>query len=157
MVRDRLYLDGSLAEDTTDWYSQDREGNVCYFGEATATFDARGRVESREGSFQAGVHGARPGIYMSGRPRVGQSLQQEYYKGHAEDRFTVASLRASVKVPFVSARRTALRTTERTPLEPKVLDAKYYVRGIGTVKELQVKGPGPREHLELVSFRRGSG
>jgi hypothetical protein len=153
VVRDRLYLDGRLAEDTTDWYAQDRRGNVWYFGEATATLDRSGRVESREGSFQAGLDGARPGIYMPAHPRVGQRFAQEHYVGHAEDRFAVVDRSAAVRVPYVSSRR-ALRTVEWTPLEPKVLDAKYYVRGIGTVLERQLRGPGPRERLELVSFRR---
>jgi hypothetical protein len=87
---------------------------------------------------------------MPARPRVGETARQEFYKGHAEDHFTVVDLAAPVKVPFTSSRR-ALRTTERTPLEPGVLDTKYYVRDIGTVEERQLTGPGPREHLELVS------
>lgn len=153
VVKDRFYLDGKLEETTTDWYTQSRKGDVWYFGEQTAELDAKGRVTSREGSWQAGVDGARPGIYMPAHPAVGQTLRQEYYRGHAEDHFTVVDLAAKVKVPYVSSSR-ALRTTERTPLEPGVLDSKLYVRGIGTALETQLKGPG-HEHLELVSFNRG--
>src|SRR5947209_389112 len=91
-VHDRLYLRGRLAERTTDWYSQDSRGNVWYFGENTAELDARGRVTSTEGTWRAGVHGAKPGIYMPGHPRIGQSAEQEYYKGHAEDRFKIIGL-----------------------------------------------------------------
>src|SRR4051794_37134651 len=39
--------DGTLAERTWDWYAADNSGNVWYFGEATATFDRRGHLESR--------------------------------------------------------------------------------------------------------------
>jgi hypothetical protein len=46
-----------------------------------------------------------------------------------------------------------LRTKEWTPLEPDVLDNKFYVRGIGEVKEASVKGP--REELALVDVRSG--
>jgi hypothetical protein len=152
-VSDKLYLGGKLEETTTDWYTQDRQGNVWYFGEDTAELDARGKVVSREGSWQAGVNGAQPGIFMPARPKVGQTFRQEYYKGHAEDHFTIVSLSASVRVPYGSS-RGAMRTTERTPLEPKVLDSKYYVRGIGTVQELQLKGPG-HERSDLVSVKRG--
>jgi hypothetical protein len=109
-------------------------------------------VTSREGSWQTGRNGARPGIFMPAHPRVGQSFRQEYLKGHAEDHFKVAGLRASVSVPFVSSSH-AMRTTEWSPLEPKVLDAKFYVRGIGNVSEKTVKGGD--ERLELVSFKRG--
>jgi hypothetical protein len=83
---------------------------------------------------------------------VGDSARQESLKGHAEDHFKVLDLNASVSVPFVSTNH-ALRTREWTPLEPNVLDNKYYVRGVGTVREIAVKGPV--ERLELVSFQRG--
>ncbi len=153
VVRDRLYLDGELSEDTVDWYTQDRRGNVWYLGEATKELED-GTVVSREGSFQAGVGGARGGIFMPAKPKVGQEFQQELFPGHAEDRFRIVDLSASVTVPYVSSIR-ALRTTEWTPLEPNVLDAKLYVRGIGTVREFEVKGPGPREALTLVSVTHG--
>jgi hypothetical protein len=141
VVEDRLYLRGRLAERTTDWYSQDRQGNVWYFGEATAELDARGRVTSTEGSWQAGLDGAEPGIYMPAHPRVGQSGRQELYKGHAEDHFRVVGLFAN-----------ALLTDEWTPLEPGALGRKLYVRGVGTVVERAVKGGD--EYLELISVRR---
>ncbi len=150
VVQDRLYLAGRLEERTSDWYVQDKRGNVWYFGEATAELDRNGRVTSREGSWRTGVNGARPGIYMPAHPKIGQSGLQEYYKGHAEDHFQVLSLSASVRVPFLSSTR-ALLTQEWTPLEPRVLDHKYYVRGIGMVKETSVKGP--RETDLLVSVK----
>jgi hypothetical protein len=145
-VSDRLYLAGRLEERTTDWYAQDRRGNVWYYGEATAELDRAGHVTSTEGSWLAGRDGARAGIYMPARPRVGQSGRQEYYKGHAEDHFAVVSLHARVSVPFVSSTRAVL-TKEWTPLEPGTLDHKYYVRGVGTVKEVTVKGPLERDVL----------
>src|SRR5215475_7229156 len=95
VVHDLLYLRGRLRERTTDWYAQDGRGNVWYFGEQTAELDASGHVSSTEGSWQSGRDGARAGIFMPARPRVGYSARQEYYKGHAEDHFQVLSLRAS--------------------------------------------------------------
>jgi hypothetical protein len=150
-VKDRLYLAGRLEERTTDWYAQDRQGNVWYFGEATAELDRAGHVTSTEGSWQAGHNGAQAGVFMTARPAVGQSRRQEYYKGHAEDHFAVVSLRAHIAVPYVTSSR-ALLTKEWTPLEPGTLDHKYYVRGIGNVKEVTVKGP--LERSELVSVQR---
>src|SRR5689334_5069883 len=150
-VADRLYLAGRLEERTTDWYAQDRRGNVWYFGESTAELDPSGDVTSTEGSWQAGRHGAQAGIYMTARPAVGQSRRQEYYKGHADDHFAVVSLSAHVSVPYTASNR-ALLTKEWTPLEPGTLDHKYYVRGIGNVKEVTVKGP--TERSELVSVHR---
>jgi len=151
VVRDLLYVDGHLAERTSDWYTQDAKGNVWYFGEATAELDEKGKVTTTEGSWQSGRDGARAGILMPAHPRVGQTGRQEYYKGHAEDHFRVVTLRASVRVPYTSS-KAALLTEEWTPLEPAVLDHKFYVRGVGTVLEQTVKGGDERN--ELVSVRR---
>jgi len=151
VVRDLLYIRGRVRERTSDWYAQDARGRVWYFGEQTAELDASGHVTSTEGSWQSGRDGARAGIFMPAHPRVGYSARQEYYKGHAEDHFQVVSLHASVRVPYVSSSR-ALLTKEWTPLEPGVLDHKYYVRGIGTVLEQTVKGGDERN--ALVSVQR---
>ncbi len=151
VIEDRLYLEGRLHERTTDWYSQDKTGNVWYFGEDTAELDDQGRTAGTSGTWKAGVDGARPGIYMFAHPKVGRSAQQEFYKGEAEDHFQVLSLRASVRVPYVAS-AWALLTREWTPLEPGTIDHKLYVRGIGTVLEQSVKGGS--ERLELVSVTR---
>ena len=151
-VDDRLYLSGKLAERTTDWYAQDARGNVWYFGEATAELNAAGRVTSREGSWLAGVDGARAGIFMPAHPEVGESFRQEYYKGHAEDHFTVLSLSASVVVPYTASAH-ALLTKEWTPLEPETLDHKLYIRGVGLAKEETIKGGDELWQLEDVVQR----
>jgi len=146
IVRDVLYEAGKLEERTSDYYTQDRAGNVWYFGEDTAELDVQGRVTSTEGTWRAGRDGAKPGIYMPAHPRVGQTGRQEYYAGHAEDHFRVVSLHATARVPYVSS-PSALETREWTPLEPGTLDRKLYVRGIGTVKEASLKGPVERAVL----------
>jgi hypothetical protein len=152
-VHDRVYVDGRLRERTTDWYSQDRAGNVWYFGESTAELDASGRVTSTEGSWQAGKDGAIAGLYMPTRPTVGRSARQEYLKGEAEDHFRIVDLHASVQVPYVRA-RPALLTVEWSPLEPGVREQKAFVRGIGLVLEKTVSGGDDRN--VLVAVRHGS-
>jgi hypothetical protein len=142
VVDDRLWIDGSLAERTNDWYAQDRKGNVWYFGEDTAELDRSGKVTTTEGSWQAGVKGARAGILMPAHPRVGQTGLEEYWKGHAEDRFRVLGYLG----------RNVLLTEEWTRLEPDVRDHKMYVRGTGTVLERTVRGGD--EINELVSVTR---
>jgi hypothetical protein len=151
VVNDRLFLDGVLEERTSDYYAQDRCGNVWYFGEDTAELDGTGRVVDTSGSFHAGVAGAQPGVYMQAHPQIGRWFRQEWYRGEAEDRFRALSLTASVTVPYGTF-RTALRTEERTALEPGVIDNKYYVRGVGEVAELTVAGGA--ESLELVEVIR---
>lgn len=155
VVSDKLYARRgarwSIAERTRDWYAQDRRGNVWYLGEATAEIGPGGAVFSREGSWQAGVDGARAGIFMPAHPRRGQSGIQEMFEGEAEDHFRVLSLSASVRTPAARSDH-ALLTREWTPLEPGVVDHKLYVRGVGTVREKTVKGGG--ELNELVAMRR---
>lgn len=137
VVHDRVFKHGRVVEDTLDYYAQDGAGNVWYFGEATKELNARGRVITREGSWEDGKNGARAGIFMPAHPRVGRSYRQEYYKGHAEDHFKIESIRGN-----------RLVTHEWTPVEPGVLDQKVYVRGIGTTSEDSLKGGA--EHLHLV-------
>jgi hypothetical protein len=84
---------------------------------------------------------------MQAHPQVGRKFRQEWFEGQAEDVFWVLDRSASVSVPFGGFRH-ALRTAENTRLEPDVLDNKYYVRGIGEVAEVSVRGP--RESLRLV-------
>lgn len=148
-VDDRLYLGGRLEERTTDWYSQDAHGNVWYFGERTAELDAHGKVTSTEGSWLAGVDGAKQGLFMPAHPRLGQSALQEYYKGHAEDHFKVIGLFNTVSPRGAP---NTLLTEETTPLEPRTVDHKLYVRGIGTVLEQTERGGDERN--ELISVTR---
>ena len=116
-------------EVTEDWYAQDRRGNVWYLGEDTAEYED-GKVVSREGSFEAGVDGAQAGVIMPARPRPGLRYRQEYYAGHAEDRARVVSRREQAGVPFGHF-RGVLMMREDNPLEPRVLEFKFYARGSG--------------------------
>lgn len=152
-VRDRLWLGGVLRERTVDWYAQSSHGDVWYFGERTAELDRQGHVTSREGSWMAGRDGAKPGIYITAHPRAGQTRRQEYYRGHAEDHFRVLDRSARVRVPLLSSRNAVL-TKEWTPLEPGVVDHKYYVRDIGVVSERATQGPTETNNLVAVTHVR---
>jgi len=129
VVDDRAWEDGKLIEQTYDWFAQDKEGTVWYFGEDTKEYE-EGEVVSTKGSWEAGVDGAKPGIIMQADPKVGQSYHQEYYPGEAMDMAKVISLNTSVTVPFGSFDH-ALETREWTPLQPVFSEKKYYVRGVG--------------------------
>jgi hypothetical protein len=153
VVSDLLYIRGKLEERTEDYYTQDAKGNVWYFGEKTAELDEHGNVKTTSGSWMAGVQGAKPGIFMFAHPRVGDSARQEYLNGEAEDHFQVVAIGVTAAVPFKTF-NGAMLTKEWTPLEPGVIDHKYYARGIGTVLEQTIKGGNERN--ELVHFRRGS-
>jgi hypothetical protein len=151
VVHDRVYTDGVLSERTSDYYAQDRCGNVWYFGEDTAELDKGGHVTSREGTWHAGVHGAKPGVFMQARPQLHRRFRQEWAPPSAEDQFSVISRGHPVTVPYRHF-RDALRTRETTAAEPGVVDRKVYVRGIGEVVERSVRGGHDR--LVLVEVLR---
>jgi hypothetical protein len=83
---------------------------------------------------------------MKADPSVGGVYRQEYYAGHAEDMAKVLSRDESVTVPYGSFQH-ALETSEWTPLERGVIEHKYYVRGVGNVRTIMVKGGSEEEHL----------
>jgi hypothetical protein len=140
---------GEVVEDTWDWYAQDRHGNVWYFGEDTTAFE-HGK-KTTEGSWEAGKHGAQAGIAMLAEPDVGDTYQQEYREGVAEDRGRILSLSAQHAGPAGSW-TGLVRTEDTTPLEPGLVENKYYAKGVGVVHEETLAGG--REDVELVSHRR---
>ena len=140
---------GKVVENTFDWYAQDRAGNVWYFGEDTTAYDS-GKPDT-EGSWEAGRDGARAGIAMLGHPDVGDAYSQEYRRDVAEDRGKILSLNESVTGPAGSYRRV-LQTEDTTPLEPKLVEQKFYAKGVGVVAERTVAGG--REQVRLVGFHR---
>jgi hypothetical protein len=142
--------DGSLVEVTDDWYAQDSDGNVWYLGEDTKEYE-NGKVATTAGSWESGVDGAEAGVIMAGKPRPGLTYRQEYYEGEAEDAGKVLSLNATAKVPFGSF-DNCLKTEDTSPLDPGVVEHKYYAKGVGPVLRTSAGGGG-RE--ELVSFTRG--
>jgi hypothetical protein len=153
VVRDTVTEDGELVEDTSDWYAQDAKGNIWYLGEDTTEYE-NGKPVSKEGSWEAGVDGAKAGIVMLAHPRVGRRYREEHYPGHAEDGAQVLSRGEQVEVPYGHFTHV-LMTKNFNPLEPKVLEYKFYARGIGPALEIGVSGD--RDLAELVRYRRGRG
>jgi len=152
VVRDTVTVDGEVVEDTWDWFAQDRDGNVWYLGEDTAEYE-NGEIVSHAGAWEAGVDGAVPGIVMLAEPAVGDAYRQEYYPGEAEDLAEVARIGVAEEVAYGSF-DDLLVTTEWNPLEPDVVEEKYYAEGIGVVLEVMVRGGD--ERIELVEFTPGS-
>jgi len=138
VVRDTVTVDGELVEDTFDWYAQDKYGNVWYFGEESKQYED-GDLVSLEGSWKAGVDGAQPGIIMEADPVVGDLYRQEFAPGEAEDMGEVLALGETVTVP-AGTFTDCLKTKDFTPMEPEVVEHKYYAPGVGVVKEVMVEG-----------------
>ena len=147
VILDRLWEDGYLAEVTYDWYAADNDGNVWYFGEDTATYDEKGNVLSRHGSWEAGVDGAVAGIIMPADPRPTDAYRQEFYAGEAEDQAWIVQNHASKTVPYGHLDQL-VRSFEWARLEKKVMVEKLFAPGLGLVYEEAIAGSV--ESLELV-------
>jgi hypothetical protein len=148
VVSDEVTLDGEPVEITKDWFAQDADGNVWYFGEETAEYE-NGEVVNTAGAWEARVDGAQPGIVMPADPQVGITYRQEFYAGEAEDVGKVIEVEQSVDVPFGSFDKV-LVTEDWTPLEPDVAEHKFYAPGVGMVMEQVVRGG--EGAFELVTY-----
>ncbi len=147
VVRDTVTLDGKIIEDTMDWYAQDSVGTAWYLGEDTAEFED-GEVTTREGSFEAGVDGAQAGVIMPAAPQVGMVFRQEYYAGEAEDNGEILALGEVASVP-AGRYDDLVKTADTTPLEPDVLEHKYYAEGVGLVLTVDREAGGREELLSV--------
>jgi len=151
VVRDVVTENGVPIEVTDDWYAQDADGNIWYLGEDTTEYE-NGKPVSKSGSFEAGVDGAQAGIIMPANPEPGMTFRQEYYAGEAEDEGEIVSLDEQAEVP-AGHFENALMTKDTNPLEPKVLEFKFYAREVGPVLAVAVSGGSDRE--ELLRYKPG--
>ena len=154
VIRDTATEDGVPVEITDDWYAQDKDGNLWYFGEDVDNYE-NGKVVDQEGSWEAGVDGAQPGIAMPADPKPGMTYRQEYSKGVAEDKGAVITVgEERVEVPFGFFNKGVLMTRDLVPLEPKVEELKFFAPDVGPVLSVHTDGAGGR--AELVSYTAGS-
>lgn len=146
VVRDTAYEDetcttdaSALVEDTLDYYAQDDDDNVWYFGEDS--YDcALGTCPLNEGSWIAGESpaDALPGIIMLAQPRSGDTYYQEQAEDVAVDQATVTSTGITVKLKREDAYppgtfTNCIKTKEFTDLEKGSTEFKYYCPNIGNV------------------------
>jgi hypothetical protein len=150
IVHDRVYTDGELIEDTFDWYAQDTDGNVWYLGEDTKELEG-GQVVSTEGSWEAGVNGAQPGIIMWADPgaHVGNQYRQEFASGVAEDLGKVVAVNQTVDIAYGTL-TGCVKTEDTSGLEPGVLENKYYCPDIGLTAEYGQKGSTDRNEIVAI-------
>jgi hypothetical protein len=148
VVRDVVSSGGQLIEDTYDWYAVDLQGNVWYFGEDVSNYED-GVFTDKDGSFEAGVDGALPGIIMMNYPILEMPYRQEYYFNEAEDWGKLVAKHVSVTTPYMNF-TDCLKTADWNALEPDApLEYKYYAMGYGVVREETEDGS---EVVELIAI-----
>ncbi len=148
VVLDKVYLNDELVEETYDWYAQDRNGNVWYFGEDVNNYE-NGNLKDHAGAWEAGVNGALPGIIMKANPAVGDSYRQEYSKNKAEDMGEIVALDQNINTSHQSF-SGCLKTHDTSKIDSSANEYKYYCPEVGfVVLEERVND---NEKLELVSI-----
>lgn len=134
VYRDKVWLDANgdgkfvnreLIEDTKDYLAQNKAtGDLWYFGEDVNNYE-NGVLIDHDGSWLAGVAGAKPGIWVKQNPVVGETYLQEYYNNVAEDTVDVLSITETVTTKFGTF-KNCLKTYDYTPLDPESKEYKYY-------------------------------
>lgn len=142
--------DDELVEDTDDWFAQDLAGNLWYMGEIARNYED-GRLTDLDGSWEAGLDGAKAGILIRNQPIIDETFRQEFLLGEAEDMGMTVSVTADEESEEagVSCNSSCLQTLEFTPIEPDAMEYKYYYPGIGKILIIDLES-GDRE--ELVSY-----
>jgi hypothetical protein len=140
---------GKLVERSTDYYAQDRAGNVWYLGERVDEIE-NGRVTGHDGQWIAGRKGARRGLFMPAAPKVGRSFRQTRAPGVSQDRSTVEAVEAEVTTR--AGRFTGcLKTRDRDLRGSSRPERKYYCPDVGLVREQPSDGI-----VDLVTFEYAS-
>jgi len=149
-VHDTVTTGGVLTEDTLDWFAQDKDGNVWYFGENSKQLED-GLVVGLEGSWTSGIDGAQPGVVMEAHPAVGDFYRQEFLLKDAEDLAEVTSADESVTLSNNVTYQHCLETTETSPIEPDALENKFYAPNVGNVLVVDVTAGEKSELVQITT------
>lgn len=113
-------------------------------GEAKNFDEETGAFLNTNGSWEAGVNGANPGIQMKASPRVGDSYHQELLAGEAEDLATIVGINVALTLENGTSHNT-LKVKEWNPLEADSIEFKYYAEGLGVIREEKLDVTGEVE------------
>lgn len=152
ILHDSVFVDEELVEDTYDWFAQDKDGNVWYLGEDVDNYE-NGALVDHAGSWEWGVDGALPGVYMWADPsaHMNEEYYQEYYVGVAEDKGKVLSANENIVVPAGSF-TDVVQTYDFSSLDPDIQGHKFYAPGVGVIKEVELL---TGEEVMLIEFTPG--
>jgi hypothetical protein len=136
VVEERETKNGKLEEVSRNWLAIDKAtGDVYYFGEEVDMVDPSGKIVGHEGSWESGKNGARYGMFLPGKPKVGQAYCQEVAPKVAMDRAQIMSITDEVKVK-AGTYRNCLRTKESSGLESAITE-KLYAPDVGLLKDAE--------------------
>jgi hypothetical protein len=149
IVEERETEMGELVEVSRNYFAiSKRTDSVYYFGEEVDDYE-RGKIKSHSGAWQSGENGSRFGLMMPGQVLLKGRHYQEIAPERALDRAEIVSISETIKTPS-GEYKNCLKIKETTPLEPDVVEYKYYAPGIGLVQEesLRLTKHGKRHKLK---------
>jgi hypothetical protein len=133
VLEEREEKDGQLIEISRNYFATDRNtGDVYYFGEDVDNYQD-GKIINHDSAWLAGENGARFGLMIPAKPKVGDKFYQEIAPKVALDAVEVVSVDETVKTPAGTFRH-CVHLRETTPLDPDV-SHKYYAPGVGLIKD----------------------
>lgn len=155
---DRAFEGDLLVEETHDYYAQDTDGNVWYFGEDVVNYlyddDDNLVGTNTSSSWLAGENDALPGVIMLGDGVVDFNYFQEFaVADDALDHATIKSVGNTVTIGLGTF-TNVIQILEGSVLDPDFREFKYYAPGIGLIlaeEGLDANLMNPVLSVELVS------
>jgi hypothetical protein len=142
VVEERESVGGVIAEVARNFMALCAQtGDLYYFGEDVDNYE-NGEIANHDGTWRAGVAGARAGVLLPGSPIVGARYYQEFAPRVALDRAEIIGFVERFEVE-AGTFEDVLFVFETNALEPTDASYKYYAPGIGLVKD---------DDLELVDY-----
>lgn len=133
VVEERESKNGQLIEVSRNYFAIEKTTNdVYYFGEDVDMYK-KGEVVSHEGAWLSGQNGARFGLFIPAKPRIGDRFYQEFAPKVAMDRAEIVSLTEKVQVP-AGTFKNCLRTKESSGIE-RGSESKWYAPGVGLIRD----------------------
>jgi hypothetical protein len=143
-VHQRVYLDGELAEVTTEWFAQDESGNLWKFGEESHELDDEvGLFVRTDDSWTADEGDIAPWMFFPAAPREGDVYLGE--QPESGERMQVLSLTTTAAVP--AGTFTECLEVLETTADIEDPDVVIYAPEVGLVSETSTTG-----FIELVDF-----
>lgn len=133
VVVEKEIANGEIVEISRNYFAISKKtGDVYYFGEDSDTYE-HGKVANHNGSWLAGVAGARFGLALPGKPKVGAAYHQEIAPEVAMDREEIISVSETVQTP-AGVYKNCIKVEGTTPLQSGK-EYKYYAPGVGLVQD----------------------
>lgn len=152
VVRKRVWQKNKLIREVSEWYAQDKGGNVWSFGKESKKLKNSEIIDTTN-SWEAGINGAKPGIVMKAYPRAGDTYRQEFVYGKAENIAQVLSNSQTTKIGL-GEYKNCLQIQSWTRLEPALVEYRFYSKEVGNV--LRVENiEGDSGEMTLVAMKTG--